>query len=252
VKARLPHFKAQNPSIDPDLEVLPVQTGDPGSITSFADEAFVACFAEHADSLMHWRAYCPQQCGVAIGFRTACLAEAEIAEKREAGMIIPRVLFNKVGYIDTQKTDAVDEVIHYAYQTAQQEVAKGRIPGTLNDHFRWTLDYIGVMHKEKSFEVEDEYRLLLSNVRYREIPNLRFRTVRSTMVPYVSLYVPSMGDKGIAYDFEKRKVWNVIQSVVVGPTANMELTVRSVEAFFALWGEKKVEIVPSRVPYRDW
>jgi len=252
VKMRLPQLKADDPSLDPDLDLSFPGPTDPRTITSFADEAFVACFAEHGDSLMHWRAYCPQQSGVAIGFRTRCLSESEIAEKRAAGMIVPPVRFSKVGYIDSKDTKTVDSVIRYAYATAQKEVARGRFPGSLNDHFRWTLDYIGVMHKEKSFEVEDEFRLLLSNVRYREVPNLKFRTVRSTMVPYVPLYVPGVNDQGILYEFENKQVWNAIESVIVGPTANMDLTVRSVEAFFAMWGERNVRILPSTIPYREW
>ena len=118
VKMRLSQLEAHDASLDPELDLLFLGPTDPRTITSFADEAFVACFAEHGDSLMHWRAYCPQQSGVAIGFRTRCLSESEIAEKRAAGMIVPPVRFSKVGYIDSKDTKTVDSVIHYAYATA--------------------------------------------------------------------------------------------------------------------------------------
>ena len=60
-----------------------------------------------------------------------------------------------------------------------------------------------------------------------------------------------MTDTGIMHDFEKKKPWNAIQSVVVGPTANMQLTVRSLKALFA-HKSMNVVIAESRVPCRDW
>jgi hypothetical protein len=250
VERRLPYLKQTDNSIDPSLELRSLGIDDGRNVTSFADEAFVACFAENGDSLLHWRAYCPQQSGVAIGFHSECLAESEISEKREAGMLVPRVTFGKVGYVDTRDTAVVDGIVYLAYETAKREFAKGKTQWTLNDHFRWTLDYIGCINKEKSFEVEDEWRLLLPYVKYRE-NNIQFRTVRSTIIPYVAMTIPSLGETGIMYDFEKRKPWSAIRSVVVGPTANMELTVRSLKAFFALH-RMNIEVIESRVPYRDW
>lgn len=168
VKRRLPYLKEQDSSLDPDLGLRTLEVEDVSNVTSFADEAFVACFAENGDSLLHWRAYCPQQSGVAIGFHTACLAEAHISEKPEAGMVVPRVSFGKVGYVDTRETEVIDQIIYSAYESAKREVAKGKTPWVLNDHFRWALDYTGCVNKEKSFEVEDEWRLLLPYVKYRE------------------------------------------------------------------------------------
>lgn len=250
VEPRLRHLKRIDNSIDPTLRLRTLEAEDVSNITSFAEEPFVACFAENGDSLLHWRAYCPQQSGVAIGFRTLCLSEVQISERPEAGMIVPRVSFGRVGYVDTRETAVVDSIIYRAYEAAKREAERDRNGWDLNDHFRWILDSVGCMNKEKSFEVEDEWRLLLPYVKYRE-NNIQFRTVRSTVIPYVSMTVPSMTDTGIMHDFEKKKPWNAIQSVVVGPTANMQLTVRSLKALFALQS-MNVVIAESRVPYRDW
>jgi hypothetical protein len=250
VKQRLPFLKQQDSSIPPELGLQSLEAEDVTNLTSFADEAFVACFAEKSDSLMHWRAYCPQQNGVAIGFRSACLDEAQIAEKPEAGMVVPRVLFARVGYLNTEDPAVIDAVIRTAYYVAKKEVDKGHSWGDLNDHFRWTLDTMACLSKEKAFEVEDELRLLLPYVRYRE-NNIQFRTVRSTLIPYVEMAVHNHSATGVVFDFDKKLTWNAIQSVVIGPTANMELTRRSIEAFFAL-RRMEVEVLESKVPYRDW
>jgi Protein of unknown function (DUF2971) len=248
VKHRLPYLKETDNSIDPDLGLRTFEAEDVNNVTSFADEAFVACFAQNSDSLLHWRAYCPQQSGVAIGFRARCLAEAHISGGSAKGMILSRVAFGKVKYLDTRNTEVIDRVVYFAYESAKREVARDKTSLVLNDHFRWALDYIGCISKEKSFEGEDEWRLLLPYVRSRE-DRIRFRTVRSTIIPYVAMTVPNLTETGIMHDLEKP--WNAIQSVVIGPTANMDLTARSLRALFALRG-MNVQIVESRVPYRDW
>jgi Protein of unknown function (DUF2971) len=250
VAKRLPLLKRSDPSIDPTLSARPLEAEDVSNVTSFADEPFVACFAENSDSLMHWRAYCPQQNGVAIGFRSTCLQEARLDERPEAGMVVPQVSFGPVGYVDTRDTKVLDNVIYAAYEVAKKSVTAAGTRGDLDDHFQWTLDTIACGNKQKAFEVEDEFRLLLHYTRYRE-NNIKFRTVCSTVIPYVVMSVPSHSDDGAIFDFDKRQRWNAIESVVIGPTPNMALTKRSVTAFFALAG-MTVEVIESKIPYRDW
>jgi len=45
--------------------------------------------------------------------------------------------------------------------------------------------------------------------------------------------------------------WDFIDRVVVGSTANMNLTIQAVKAFFTKQS-MNVEISPSNIPYRDW
>jgi hypothetical protein len=249
VRKRLPILQSKDTSIDPKLGLQTLEVEDVGALTSFAEEVFVGCFAESRDSLMHWRAYCPQETGVAIGFRSACLKEACIAEKPQEGMSVPPVSFGRVGYLSAEDTTRIDDIIYKAYARAKDMVAKPHSWGVLNDHFRWAVDSFACANKLKAFEIEGELRLL-TYLRYRE-KNIRFRTVRSTLIPYVKMTVPSQSGAGFDLDFDKKKPWNAIQSVMIGPTANMALTKRSVEAFFALQG-MDVRVVESNVPYRDW
>jgi hypothetical protein len=249
VRKRLPILKDKDTSIDPELGLQTLESEEAGTLTSFADEGFAACFAKNTDSLMHWRAYCPQESGVAIGFRSACLKEACIAEKPQEGMYVPSVSFGRVGYLSTEDTTRIDDIIYKAYARAKDKIAK-RIPGVdLNDYFKWEVDGIACANKLKAFEVEGELRLL-TYVSLRE-RNIRFRTVRSTLIPYVEMRIPNQSDTGFDFDFDKKKRWNAIESVWIGPTPNMALTKRSVQAFFALQ-EMNVQVMESKVPYRDW
>ena len=120
VKARLPQLKQKDSSLDQSLDIAPVNVHEGGFLTSLAHEAFVASFAEFGDSLMHWRSYCPQQSGVAIGFRTDHLAEAQIDEKPQPGMMIPPVGFGKIRYIDIGSTKVLDEVIYEQWHRLRQ------------------------------------------------------------------------------------------------------------------------------------
>jgi hypothetical protein len=253
VRKRLPYLKDKDGSLDPSLSLQTIEVEDVHIATPLADESFVTSFAEGGDSLMHWRSYCPQQSGIAIGFRSDCLSAADIDENPAEGMIVPPIAFGKVGYIDVSDQTAVDSVIYRAVARAKETLARnagvrGHGGGDLNDYFEWAVDAIACTNKHQAFQIEGEYRLLLSNVRYRE-NNIRFRTVRSTLVPYVALRIPGRTATGLSFD--KRSGWSAIDSVVIGPTANMDLTEKSVKAFFALKG-MQVKVVRSKIPYRDW
>ncbi len=165
-------------------------------------------------------------------------------------MVVPQVLFRRVGYLNPSNTADIDWAIRTAYGLAKKEIEEIRSSGDLSDHFRWALEAIACLTKQKAFEVEDELRLLLRYVRHRE-NNIKFRTVRSTLIPYVEMGIHNYSDAGVVFDFDKKLRWNAIQSIVIGPTTNMELTRRSIKAFFDLRG-MEVQVLESQVPYRDW
>jgi mRNA-degrading endonuclease HigB of HigAB toxin-antitoxin module len=253
VRKRLPYLKQQDGSLDPSFSLQTIEVEDVHIVTPLANEAFVTSFAENGDSLMHWRSYCPQQSGIAIGFRTDCLDAADIDENPAPGMSVPPIAFGKVGYIDVGDQIAVDKVIYSAIATAKETLARnagvrGYSGSDVNKYFGWAVNAIACTNKHQAFQIEGEHRLLLSDVRYRE-NNIRFRTVRSTLVPYVALRIPGQTANGLSFD--KRLGWGAIDSVVIGPTANMDLTEKSVKAFFALKG-MQVKVVRSKIPYRDW
>jgi Protein of unknown function (DUF2971) len=250
VAARLPALKVLDSSLDRTLSVDIEAIEERDLLTPLGKETFVASFSLGGDSLMHWRAYCPQQSGVAIGFRTDCLSAARIKEVPVPGMLVPPIALGKISYIDINDTSVVDGVIYTAVQIAKRWFeSSSEYPGkTLSSLFRLALESFACATKHSSFEVEGEYRLLLGNVRRRE-NNIRFRTVRSSLIPYVEVEIPSHVESG--FTFDQGTIWNAIGSVVVGPTANMDLTQASIKGFFALRG-MSVEVTGSEIPYRDW
>ncbi|WP_260738162.1 DUF2971 domain-containing protein [Tunturiibacter lichenicola] len=245
VKGRLPTLLQEDTTIPNELDLNVKPTEDPKNITEFAVEQFVTSFSTLSDSLTHWRSYCPQQSGVAIGFRTECLQSARIDEDPQAGMVVPQVEFGRVRYMKPGDNIQLDNLIRSAAERAKNAIAKN--PGSsiyLNDYFRWAIEATAVGSKHASFEAESEYRLVLFDTRFREY-NIKFRTVRSSLIPYVSMRIPNREIQSVP------SAWDAISSVVIGPTANMDLTEKSVKAFYKL-NQMEVTIKRSEVPYRDW
>ena len=253
VRRRLPILQSQDNSIPAALSVDQIPFEDINDLTPLASEQFVTSFSENRDSLMHWRSYCPQQSGVALGFRTVCLAGARLDEKPEPGMVVPASGFGQVGYLNASDDGQVDKLIRRALLSARFQLSNLSPPRNSEDRlpefFRWAVEAIACSSKHSSFQSEGEYRLLLGNIRYRE-NNLRFRAVRSTLVPYVAMRIPSRSQITGIQEL-KGNAWDGIASVVIGPTANMDLTERSISSFFRMRGIK-VEILRSQIPYRDW
>ena len=251
-----PTLKSEDASLHPSLTIHPPELGYEKTSRPLAYEPFVTSFSEYKDSLMHWRSYCPEQSGVAIGFRVACLEEARIDEGPQAGMLIPPMGFAKISYVDASDENVIDKLIRRAQVIAKFRYAEAHIPKDKNDldsrlpeFFSWAVEALACSSKHSSFQHEGEHRLLLGNIGYRE-NNLRFRPVRSTLVPYVPIHIPSISEAAGDQNY-KSKPWDAIANIVIGPTANMDLTTKAVDAFFRI-RSMNVAIEPSAIPYRDW
>ena len=256
VRTRFHHALGSSQEVDDELRRFLKAT--PNELSG-QDEVspFVASFSEAKDSLMHWRAYCPQQNGVAIGFRSLCLAHSRVDQHPESGMLVETALFGKVHYISSSDHDVIDAHIHDLHNQAsnlhkQNEPLFTQTGRSIGHVFSRTAETRACFFKHHSFRSEGEYRLLLGDIRSRE-DALQFRSTRSTLVPFVPLWVPGRDDieRGLFYKSQAASVWDAIATLSIGPTVNMNLSVASVRALFRSKG-MRVDIDESRVPYRDW
>jgi len=255
VEARRPDFDSAMPALDPDVdhdydESFASALGPLDFSLGIEDKQFVASFSSEADSLMHWRSYCPHGNGVSIGFRTESLKLAKSPHQAENTLFgLPPTKFQKVQYINPSDTSLIDAEIAAAYQTAQRAIEDDDGPTmTAAALFDSYIADVASLYKHKSFMAESEHRLLLGSI-YFNMNLLRFRPTRSTLIPYVELAIPS---SPIPNPMKLRlNEWDAIAEIVVGPTTNMDLSVQSIRAFFAS-KELGVSVRPSDVPYRDW
>ena len=247
VRVQLEILQKGGAPVDPALSLIDdPYTHAGGRLSSLAPETFVTSFGANNDSPMHWRSYCPKHCGVAIGFKKKALENARINEKLMPGTLSETIAFGRVTYLKLDDWKIINKMILAAVAYATKAVERGSTmpePYTLSDYFSMYIDRFAVGSKLNAFEAENEYRLVLFGLFARE-NNLKFRTVRSTLIPYVEVFIPSTSSSA--------NVWDAIDSVTIGPTANMKLTARSVRAFLDIRGAHDVKLITSDVPYRDW
>jgi hypothetical protein len=247
VRVQLEILQKGGALIDPALSLIDDPYTQAGSrLSSFANETFVASFSSNNDSLTHWRSYCPQHSGVSIGFKKEALKNARLNEKRIPGMLSEDIALGRVKYLDHEDWKTINGIIRLAIHYATKSTERASTtpdPYTLAHYFSMYIDRIAVGSKLNAFEAESEYRLVLFGLFGRE-NNLKFRTVRSTLIPYVEVFIPRTGSSV--------EVWDAVDSVTVGPTANMTLTARSVRAFLDIRGAHDVRLLTSGIPYRDW
>lgn len=216
---------------------------------------FVTSFSALPDFLPQWRSYCPQGNGVAIGFRTECLQQAEVIDsvlnqeshpdRARHKFFLPRVRFAGVGYLDEAAEEVLDQDIGAAitearvWQSARHELA-GSAGYQADSLFEKTIQRNAGFIKNPSFSNEGEYRLLVDSTHWNR-KLFGFRPTRSTLVPYLPVRIPRLYE-GVPF----------IDHVVIGPTPNEELSRQAVLVFLYNEGLDKVHVTLSKIPYREW
>jgi hypothetical protein len=201
---------------------------------------FIASFSGEPDSLAQWRSYCPDGNGVAIGFSVAELKKGGVLDKAltENPLCYESIEFRAVEYLDKSMTDSIDSVIAIAIEAAKTNDYCIGLPVTSEERrhavFNGVLRNEACTKKHMSFHHENEYRLIVQPTAPPGSSTLKFRSTRTTLIPYVVLHLGG----------------RFVERVVVGPTSNMGLSVQAVRAFFA---EKTMcpDVASSAVPFRD-
>ena len=262
VKQRVPEFKRTHTVEDETL----FDEGE-NILSDFMTRPFIASFSTDGDSLPQWRSYCHNGNGVAIGFSVDCLKRSTV-NGANSDSADDTLEFSKVEYVDGSDTKSIDEAIIRAINSSKVmrtfwSTQKPQFEIKSSDHFQIYLSTIACAKKHKSFSNENEYRLIVHNL----IGNrkaVEFRPVRSTIVPYVPVRVPTKRtgykepeDKSLQSHPVLASLVGIlagrsdfIDQVVIGPTPNKDLTRSAVKAFFEKCS-MNVEVRTSDIPYRD-
>lgn len=221
---------------------------DPDS--DFVTLPFVTSLSGESDSLSQWRSYCPAGNGVNVGFRTTALRRAYLKPpaQRVAGTLIPQVTFDKVRYLEKGNDASIDAALSDIFETSKQHVMEN--PDLVKNGFTFSYEFeqrvamYAMLHKDDSFRNECEYRLCADGIGWRQ-DILLFRPARTTLIPYIEICIPNSDDE------QPEHTWNAIESITIGPTPNMSLSIAAVERYCSTNGIN-VEVKDSKVPYRDW
>jgi len=198
--------------------------------------SFVFSLTAVEDDLSQWRGYGGTGTGYALGFRTAAIRQLEHVQ----GWRLFPCLYRE----STQQrliTELVDRWFDH-YRRAAKTAARHNDSPVINlllDFFA-PLSVLASLIKNPKFEAEREWRGVVPASRPE---SRKFRSGRSMIAPYVE--VPLVGK-------EQPVATHIISKIVVGPTPHPELAVHSVTDMASVCGLHPLQVVASRIPYRNW
>jgi hypothetical protein len=205
---------------------------------------FVSSFSheKQADSLTMWRGYAAPIGGYSIGFDRFVLnvIANQLFTSGERGW----VHLGKCLYVDPEDSnlaESLEKMVESAWNTPTN--AAGHFPINIMEYVK-----VAALAKHIAFREENEWRIVIVVEEGPRSKRIKFRQGKSMVVPYMEF---SWKDSGLP---------NPIRRVVVGPTPNNGEAVKAVEMRLERDGislrsedcPDGVEIVPSKIPYRNW
>lgn len=216
---------------------------------------FITSFSsERGDSLAMWRGYSAATGGYSIGFDR--LALRVIASALFPSGEKSRVDLGKCIYVDPEDSSLAERLesrvasawkgsIEKMAESASNDLATAlrSLPVNIMEYVR-----IAALGKHKAFSEENEWRIVIFDEEGSKSTRMKFRQSKSMIVPYLE----------IPWTFDGLP--NPIRRVVIGPTPNINEAGKAVEMLLErnkipVKGENcpdGVEVVPSKIPYRNW
>ncbi len=183
-------------------------------------------FCESGDLLSQWRGYAAQGKGYAIGFDLAKLSNIA---KQQNFVVWPCV------YNPTLQLELVKYLIDcWIEKFSEQMLDHGKMIEEINA----SICKLAPIIKDESFIEEQEWRLV-SNATGSE-KNMAFREGVFSLIPYLNFNLCDQNSK------------DCIKKIVVGPSPHLDLAMNSLSMFLKQNRLPSVEIISSRIPFRNW
>ena len=219
-----------------------------------SQNVFVSSFSENGNSLSQWRAYSERTGGYSIGFRPEYLrlVGAQFLSGRpdrfsQGSDILLRCIY----YDEEEERSLRDEIkglvtayIEEAAAAAKQPAGEGiqgfRTPAALAIRHFLKLGKRSAITKDNGFREEAEWRLAFLLQQNSTVTDIEFRPGSSMPVPYLKVPL-RLEDQVIG-----------IHKVIVGPCPHPSEAIKSVQMLLEGEGFRGVEVVSSKIPYRNW
>jgi hypothetical protein len=219
-----------------DAKVASVMNRYTPLIRQSAASVYAASFSaeETGDDLSQWRAYGGQDSGVSLGFEPLHLREMgrQFLNNNPGWVGADTDPLAKCEYYKDRNFPQTDPAIHDAVKRIME----------LNDDSSKVLSFArySATLKHEKFRAEGEWRIVLVWGGAGVPDAVKFRRVRSLVVPYIC----------IPLKLDNRPI--EIVRIVVGPTPHKTEARQSIEMLLKRYDVQYREIVESRVPYRNW
>jgi hypothetical protein len=207
-------------------------------IRQSAEYIFTASFSKEptGDDLSQWRTYGGEHSGVSLGFSPQYIrriARHFLKDKKDSG------------WIGTNE-DPLIKCKYYKdrdYFEDNEEIKK-KIAEivALEEESTKALSFAryAAALKHERFKAEKELRILLVQACGKAPEAVKFRRVKSLVVPYVCIR--------LAWDGQPIE----IDRIVVGPTPHKEQAKQSIEMLLKSYRVTFKDVVESKIPYRNW
>jgi len=216
---------------------------------------FITSFSgERGDSLAMWRGYSAGTGGYSIGFDRLALrviASALFPSGEKSHVDLDKCIY--VNPEDSSLAERFESGIELAWKESIEKMAQSAsndLATALRSLPVNIMEYVklAALRKHIAFKEENEWRIVVFDEEGSKSRRTKFRQSKSMIVPY--LEIPWRVD-GLP---------NPIRRVVIGPTPNIDEAGKAVEMLLErneipVKGEncpEGVEVVPSKIPYRNW
>ena len=217
-------------------------------VSSFSDE-------KKGDSLAMWRGYSAATGGYSIGFDRLVLNE--IAKEHFTSDKKCWVELGKCFYVDPEESslaERFERMVESAWKESLEKMSASASNDLLKNALRSMpvniMEYVklAAFAKHEAFNEEMEWRIVIFVEDGPRSERIKFRQGKSMLVSYLE------------FSWKDSDLPSPIRRVVVGPTPNNGEAVRAVEMLLERYGislrgedcPDGVEVVPSKIPYRNW
>ena len=204
-------------------------------------DVYVSCFCEDEDLLSQWRAYGASGGGYAVCV-SPTLPPEEISVDRPAQIFLRKVVYDMM-----EQEFFIDEAISCVCRALKEVRKTSSAVSDIEMTQKFVGNFRGLMldcmwcFKDAAFSTEREWRF--GHVRRRDdLSEVKFRSVKGALIPYVTLDLSSMYTKG--------RGLIRISKIVHGPTLEPILTERSLQWLLARLGYTDTTVGGSKVPLR--
>ena len=183
-------------------------------------------FCEAGDLLSQWRGYAAQGKGYALGFD---LSQLSVIAKQQNFVVWPCV------YSPSIQLELVKYLIDCWIEKFSEKMLSHE---KMIEEINASICKLAPIIKDESFMEEQEWRLVSSATGGEK--NMAFREGVFSLIPYLNFNLCDNNSK------------DCIKEIVVGPSPHMDLAVNSLSMFLKQNKLPGVEIITSRIPFRNW
>lgn len=200
--------------------------------------AFAVCFCENEDQLSQWRAYAEKGTGYSLGFNKNRLRQGPLGING----------LKEIDYDPDTQMKTIKSVLETyirenqkLIQASDHPTQQSKMMNVLGEVFR-SLYPNFFFYKDPVFKEEKEWRHIDIRDLKDEVPDLNFREMKGTVVPYIETRFSPM-EPG-----KKNRL--PLVEIIQGPLVDPSLGERSLGLLLKKYGYDDVQVRRSKVPIR--